>query len=266
MRISWESRENLVRSSWDHCTLMRILWENFSLVRISWESHENSVQASISIFRVFMRKRPNMLMRISWHSHEILMRKRSNFHVKKKTHENLMRNSWEISQEAHESWKISWENVPIFTWKRKSREILMRFGEKLMRFSWESLTIFIFSWESHEILMSTHENFCKGLMFKMLHQQHLCEVPQLKWRQRWSLSNLKSIQVFAWRSALAVKLLVAKSLKCPWNLVSIQVRNRESPSLGRGRGWLFYCQLYLAAINLHKRHHKWSVCVVSRFR
>ena len=38
----------------------------------------------------------------------------------------------------------------------------MRFGEKLMRFSWESLTIFIFSWESHEILMSTHENFCKG--------------------------------------------------------------------------------------------------------
>ena len=84
VRISWESRENLVRSSWDHCTLMRISWENFSLVRISWESHENSVQASISIFRVFMRKRPNMLMRISWHSHEILMRKRSNFHVKKK--------------------------------------------------------------------------------------------------------------------------------------------------------------------------------------
>ena len=39
----------------------------------------------------------------------------------------------------------------------------MRFGEKLMRFSWESLTIFIFSWESHEILMSTHENFCKGM-------------------------------------------------------------------------------------------------------
>ena len=45
----------------------------------------------------------------------------------------------------------------------------MRFGKKLMRFSWdlvksswESLTIFIFSWESHEILMSTHENFCKG--------------------------------------------------------------------------------------------------------
>ena len=41
----------------------------------------------------------------------------------------------------------------------------MRFGEKLMRFSWESLTIFIFSRESHDILMSTHENFCKGLSF-----------------------------------------------------------------------------------------------------
>ena len=38
----------------------------------------------------------------------------------------------------------------------------MKFGKKLMRLSWESLTIFIFSWESHEIVMSTHENFCKG--------------------------------------------------------------------------------------------------------
>ena len=136
VRISWESRENLVRSSWDHCTLMRISWENFSLVRISWESHENSVQASISIFRVFMRKRPNMLMRISWHSHEILMRKRSNFHVKKR----LTRISWETQEKSHEKLMKA----------RKSHEKTFQFSrenENLVRFSWDLVKS---SWDSHE--------------------------------------------------------------------------------------------------------------------
>ena len=147
MRISWESHENLVRSSWDHCTLMRI----------SRESHENLVQASISIFRVFMRKRPKMLMRISWHSHEILMRKRSNFHVKKDSREsheklmrNLMRSSWKLENlmrklsNFHVKTKISWDSHEIW-WK--AHEILMRIVDNfhfLMRISWDSHE---YSWE-----------------------------------------------------------------------------------------------------------------------
>ena len=150
MRISWESRENLGRSSWDHCTLMRISWENFSLVRISWESHENSVQASISIFRVFMRKRPNMLMRISWHSHEILMRKRSNFHVKKR----LTRISWETQEKSHEKLMKA----------RKSHEKTFQFSrenENLVRFSWDLVKS---SWDSHENRWQfsfSHENLMR---------------------------------------------------------------------------------------------------------
>ena len=150
MRISWESHENLVRSSWDHCTLMRISWENFSLVRISWESHENSVQASISIFRVFMRKRPKMLMRISWHSHEILMRKRSNFHVKKR----LTRISWETHEKSHEKLMKA----------RKSHEKTFQFSrenENLVRFSWDLVKS---SWDSHENRWQfsfSHENLMR---------------------------------------------------------------------------------------------------------
>ena len=153
MRILWESHENLVRSSWDHCTLMRISWENFSLVRISWE-----FSASINLhIQSFHEKRPKILMRISWHSHEILMRKRSNFHVKKdsrESHEKLMRNltrsSWKFENlmrkrsNFHVKTKISWDSHEIW-WK--AHEILMRIVDNfhfLMRISWDSHE---YSWE-----------------------------------------------------------------------------------------------------------------------
>ena len=171
VRISWESREKLMRPLHSHENLVRKFQPRENLMRISRE-----FSASINLhIQSFHEKTPKYahenLVTFSWDSHE----KAFQFSREKKTHENLMRNSWEISREAHESWKISWENVPIFTWKRKSREILMRFGEKLMRFSWESLTIFIFSWESHEILMSTHENFCKGRCHVLPHlPSHAC--------------------------------------------------------------------------------------------
>ena len=115
--LSWESREKIQPRG--------------NLMRISWE-----FSASINLqFRVFMRKRPKMLMRISWHSHEILMRKRSNFHVKK-----LTRISWETHEKSHEKLMKA----------RKSHEKTFQFSrenENLVRFSWDLVKS---SWDSHE--------------------------------------------------------------------------------------------------------------------
>ena len=139
MRISWEAHETTALS-----------WESREKISASWESHENSVQASISIFRVFMRKRQKMLMRISWHSHEILMRKRSNFHVKKR----LTRISWETHEKSHEKLMKA----------RKSHEKTFQFSrenENLMRFSWDLVKS---SWGSHENRWQfsfSHENLMR---------------------------------------------------------------------------------------------------------
>ena len=169
IRISWESHENLVRSSRDHCTLMRISWENFSLVRISWESHENSVQASISIFRVFMRKRPKMLMRISRHSHEKDSHEKALQFSREK---RLTRISWETHEKSHEklmkarkshekTFQFSRENENLVRFSRDlvksswdSHENRWQFSnshENLMRFSWVLMRIFVRGWWSNAL-------------------------------------------------------------------------------------------------------------------
>ena len=89
----------------------------------------------------------------------------------KNSHEILMRYSRESSWEPHENRKISCENVPKVTWKWKSHEILMRFGQKLMRSSWDFKTFSQISWDSREILMRSHENFCKGMYVASVRQR-----------------------------------------------------------------------------------------------
>ena len=146
MRISWESREKLMRPLHSHENLVRKFQPRENLMRISWE-----FSASINLhIQSFMRKRPNMLMRISWHSHEILMRKRSNFHVKKR----LTRISWETQEKSHEKLMKA----------RKSHEKTFQFSrenENLVRFSWDLVKS---SWDSHENhwqFSFSHENLMR---------------------------------------------------------------------------------------------------------
>ena len=143
---------------------MRFMWEAHETTALSWESREKisacenlmrvswEFNASINLqFRVFVRKRPKMLMRISWHSHEILMRKRSNFHVKKK---RLTRISWETPEKSHEKLMKA----------RKSHEKTFQFSrenENLVRFSWDLVKS---SWDSHENRWQfsfSHENLMR---------------------------------------------------------------------------------------------------------
>ena len=154
MRISWESHENLVRSSWDHCTLMRISWENFGLVRISWE-----FSASINLhIQSFHEKTPKNahenLVTFSWDSHEKAFQFSREKKDSRESHEklmrNLMRSSWKLEilmrkrSNFHVKTKISWDSHEIW-WK--AHENLMRIVDNfhfLMRISWDSHE---YSWE-----------------------------------------------------------------------------------------------------------------------
>ena len=134
---------DLMRISWDHCTLMRISWEDCSLTRILWEwqslMHMRIQYKRLYIYsgfsweniQKFSWKANEILIRYSRESNTSLMTKRSKFHVKKKTRENLMRSS------CMKAWKSLIRKRSIF-------HVKMKISWDLVKNSWDSHE---YSWE-----------------------------------------------------------------------------------------------------------------------
>ena len=104
--ISWESRENLMRISWEAHETTALSWESREKISASWESHENLMRIKCKHQSPYSEFSWENAQKCSWESRGILMRfswESVPIFTWKKTHENLMRNSWEISREAHES-------------------------------------------------------------------------------------------------------------------------------------------------------------------
>ena len=156
IRISWESRENLMRPLHSHENLVRKFQPRENLMRISWEfsasinlhiqsfhektpknAHENLVTFSWdSHEKAFQFSREKRLTRISWEthekSHEKLMKARKS-HEKtfqfSRENENLVRFSWDLVKSSWDSHENRWQ----FSFSH----------ENLMRFSWVLMRIFV---------------------------------------------------------------------------------------------------------------------------
>ena len=146
MRISWESREKLMRPLHSHENLVRKFQPRENLMRISWE-----FSASINLhIQSFHEKTPNYahenLVTFSWDSHE----KAFQFSREKR----LTRISWETHEKSHEKLMKA----------RKSHEKTFQFSrenENLVRFSWDLVKS---SWDSHENRWQfsfSHENLMR---------------------------------------------------------------------------------------------------------
>ena len=125
---------------------MRISWEAHETTALSWESREK--------------------ISASWESHENLMR------IQCKHQSPYSEFSWENAQKC--SWesrdilmRFSRESVPIFTWKKDSRESHEKLMRNLTRSSWKLENLMRkrsnfhvktkISWDSHEIWWKAHE-------------------------------------------------------------------------------------------------------------
>ena len=136
VRISWESRENLVRISWEAHETTALSWESREKISASWESHENLMRIQCKHQSPYSEFSWENAQICSWESRDILMR-------------------------------FSWESVPIFTWKKDSRESHEKLKRNLMRSSWKLENLMRkrsnfhvktkISWDSHEIWWKAHE-------------------------------------------------------------------------------------------------------------
>ena len=143
--ISWESRENLMRISWEAYETTALSWESREKISAAWESHENLMRIQCKHQSPYSEFLWENAQKCSWESRDILMR-------------------------------FSWESVPIFTWKKDSRESHEKLMRNLTRSSWKlenlmrkrskfnvraeiSRDSHEIWWKAHEILMRIVDNF-----------------------------------------------------------------------------------------------------------
>ena len=117
----WESHENLMRTQCKHQSpYSEFSWENAQ--KCSWESRDILMRFSWESVPIFTWKR---LTRISWETHEKLMKARKSYEKTfqfSRENENLVRFSWDLvksSWDSHENrWQFSFsnENLMRFSW------------------------------------------------------------------------------------------------------------------------------------------------------
>ena len=132
---------------------------------ISWDSHENLTRFLLTheIFSNYMDNCARKFTRINLMSFcNFLMRKCAKSHGK--IYDILMRTSWKVSWEAHETTKISWG-------KRLKSHVKAKI-----------------SWDSHEIWWKAHENLMRNFAFFSF-------LMRISWDSHENLQNLTRIFV-----------------------------------------------------------------------